>query len=55
MTYTLADYVRDHGRAPRRYIPHDWEPELAHWRRHVYDGKPVRMQDGRILKKGETI
>ncbi len=20
MTYTLADYVRDHGRPPRRYI-----------------------------------
>ena len=29
MTYTYADYVRDHGRAPRRYIPHDWEPELC--------------------------
>ena len=25
MTYTLADYVRDHGSAPRRYIPHDWD------------------------------
>ena len=30
MTYTLADYVRDHGRPPRRYIPHSWEPELVH-------------------------
>lgn len=64
MTYTYADYVRDHGRAPRRYIPHDWVvPELVHWprplmrywRRHVYDGKPVRLPDGRVLKKGETV
>lgn len=63
MTYTLADYVRDHGKAPRRYIPHSWEPELVHWsrplmrywHRHVYDGKPVRLQGGRVLKEGETI
>lgn len=63
MTYTLADYVRDHGKAPRRYIPHDWEPELVHWprslmrywRRHVYDGKPVRLANGRVLKKGDTV
>lgn len=63
MTYTYADYVRDHGRAPRRYIPHDWEPELVHWprplmrhwHRHVYDGKPVRLSDGRILKRGDTV
>lgn len=63
MTYTLTDYVRDHGKAPRRYIPHSWEPELVHWprplmrhwHRHVYDGKPVRLPDGRVLKKGETV
>lgn len=63
MTYTYADYVRDHGRVPRRYIPHDWEPELVHWplplmrywRRHVYDGEPVRLPDGRILKEGDTV
>ncbi|MBM6732879.1 hypothetical protein [Megasphaera stantonii] len=63
MTYTLTDYVRDHGRAPRRYIPHDWEPKLVHWPRplmrywchHVYDGKPVRLSDGRVLKRGETV
>ena len=63
MTYTYADYVRDHGSAPRRYIPHDWEPELVHWprplmrywSRHVWDGKPVRLQGGRIVKRGETI
>lgn len=63
MTYTYADYVRDHGRAPRRYIPHDWEPELVHWprplmrywHRHVYNGKPVRLPDERVLKEGETI
>lgn len=63
MTYTYADYVRDHGSAPRRYIPHDWEPELVHWprplmwywSRHVYDGKPVRLPNGRVLKKGDTV
>lgn len=63
MTYTYADYVRDHGRAPRRYIPHGWEPELVHWprplmrywSRHVWDGKPVRLQDGRVLKKGDRV
>ena len=63
MTYTYADYVRDHGRAPRRYIPHSLETEPVHWprplmrywHRHVYDGKPVRLPDGRDLKKGETV
>lgn len=62
MTYTYADYVRDHGRAPRRYIPHDWEPAPVHWprplmrywRQHVYDGEPVQLQDGRILRRGDT-
>lgn len=63
MTYTYADYVRDHGRVPHRYISHAWEPELVHWNRplmrywhqHVYDGKTIRLQDGRIVKRGETI
>lgn len=60
MAYTYADYVRDHGKAPQRHTPHDWEPNqvrwtrplMRYWEKHTYDGKPVRLQNGQIKSPG---
>ena len=64
--FTLADYIKEFG-VPKRITVHRprcrdgvyavrWtRGMLRDFSRHSWNGKTVQLQDGRILKRGDSL